>query len=510
MSNLLAAAGLAMLAFAAPVSNSHAANYSGQNTHFSESGFAPGGQTLTASAPTSATRYSIATASGAASVGSNANVIGNNDVVQQSTLNGTAVYTCNPGKATAQNETTIAAQGSTLVGGANDYRLYEPSENRYDGSGGFYLSSNGGKSWSSGFLPGLVRANATAPGPYESAGDPAVVAGPAGTFWYANLAFDRTDNANSVAVSRSTDGGKTWTTHYVVQTSAVQGTGLFNDKEWIAADPSDPSGNTAYVTWTRFQGSSSAIVISKTTDGGITWTAPQQVSTLYTQDQGSTVVVDAAGRVYVTFETFSGSHDSVAFAVSSNGGATFTTTLIAPIDDIPSPLPNATWRTDSFPALALGGSTLHVVWSNWNGTDADVVYMRSTDAGASWSKPVTIGGGAGDQFFPWIAAGGGKVYASWLSRSSGDSYTAAGVASSTSGATWTAPATLSSATSDASAGNLFGYPNCAADFIGDYSGITVDSAGVGHALWTDIRTDRYDPSTGGADQDPYTVTINAP
>src|SRR5579859_1583346 len=108
-----------------------------------------------------------------------------------------------------------------LSPGANDYRLYEPSENRYDSSGGVYRSTDGGTTWSAGFLPGLVRADTAAPGPYESAGDPAVVVGPKGTFWYSNIAFDRTDNANAVAASRSTNGGKTWTTHYVVQTPAV-------------------------------------------------------------------------------------------------------------------------------------------------------------------------------------------------------------------------------------------------------------------------------------------------
>src|SRR5579859_7202612 len=102
-------------------------------------------------------------AAGGVSVGSNIDVIGSNDVTQQAMINGVSVYTCNPGKNTAQNETTIAANGSVLVGGTNDYRLYEPSENRYDGSGGFYRSGDGGKSWSVGFLPGLVRANPTAP-----------------------------------------------------------------------------------------------------------------------------------------------------------------------------------------------------------------------------------------------------------------------------------------------------------------------------------------------------------
>jgi hypothetical protein len=149
-----------------------------------------------------------------------------------------------------------------------------------------------------------------------------------------------------------------------------------------------------------------------------------------------------------------------------------------------------------------------VVWSNWNGTDADVVYMRSANGGTTWSAPAAIGGGPGDQFFPWIAARHGTVYASWFNRASGDTYTIAGAASTTGGATWSAPATLSTATSDVPAGNEFSFPNCAPNFIGDYNGITVDSNGVGHALWTDIRTDQFDPPNN-ADQDPFTATLTA-
>jgi hypothetical protein len=176
------------------------------------------------------------------SVGANVDMIGSSDVVQQSVINGTNVFTCNPGKDTAQNETTIASQGSTLIGGANDCRLYEPSENRYDGSGGFYRSTNSGSTWHAGFLPGLVRANTGAPGPYESAGDPAVASGPNGTFWYANLAFNRSDAANSVAVSRSTNGGKTWLTHFVIQTSAQQGTVLSTTRSGWQPIRATPAG----------------------------------------------------------------------------------------------------------------------------------------------------------------------------------------------------------------------------------------------------------------------------
>src|SRR3989339_2123295 len=84
-------------------------------------------------------------------VSKNVNVIGKNDVMQKKKIDGITVYTCNPGKQTPQNETAIAVNpndANNLVAGANDYRLYEPSENRYDGGGGVYLSTDGGKQWS--------------------------------------------------------------------------------------------------------------------------------------------------------------------------------------------------------------------------------------------------------------------------------------------------------------------------------------------------------------------------
>lgn len=67
------------------------------------------------------------------------------------------------------------------------------------------------------------------------------------------------------------------------------------------------------------------------------------------------------------------------------------------------------------------------------------------------------------------------------------------------------PATVATATSNVTDGNLFGYPSCAASFIGDYTGLAVGSDGVAHPLWTDIRIGNDTSKT--ADQDPYTATL---
>jgi hypothetical protein len=453
--------------------------------------------------------------SGSLSVGLNVDIIGNSDVVQQATINNVDVYTCNPGMKTAQNETPLAVNPSdpnNLVAGANDYRLYEASENRYDGSGGFYRSSDGGQSWSTGFLPGLVRANTDAPGPYESAGDPSIAAGPNNTFWYANLAFNRSDDANAVAVSRSGDGGSTWATTFVLQTSAAGGATLFNDKEWVAADPNNP--NVAYVTWTQFHSSpggntiSSPIVVSKVTwnpgTGSFTSTPPVVISP-YRYNQGSVGQVDSSGKVHVVYEAYYRGHDVIAHTMYDPTSGKAESTAVTRDNDIPSPLPGATFRTNSFPAFAMDGSTLHVVWSNWNGSNADVVYIQSTDNGAHWSNPMTLAGGAGDKFFPWVSASNGKVFVSWMNRASGDTYVEQAKASANGGDSWTASTDVATATSTVTDGNYFGYPNCAASFIGDYTGIAVGSDGVAHPMWTDIRIGNDTKTT--ADQDPYTATL---
>jgi len=187
---------------------------------------------------------------------------------------------------TAQNETTIDVNPHNpwnLVAGTNDYRVFNTRESRNDGSGWAYTTFDGGRTWKNVQLPHLTfQTGATgALSDMDSAGDPAIAFGPHNTVYYANLVFSRLNDASGVVVSKSTDGGLTWGEPSIVHLDGVDSSGNPVDTP-IFNDKEwitvDPHSGTVYVTWTSFGPSDSPIQVSHSNDGGRTWSAPVAVN----------------------------------------------------------------------------------------------------------------------------------------------------------------------------------------------------------------------------------------
>jgi hypothetical protein len=456
------------------------------------------------------------------SVGANQNVIVGDVTNTFDHSNGPA---CFVGDQTPQNETTISMDPTTsqnLIGGANDYRYFVDSEQRYDGSAAAYVSHDGGATWSNEFMPGISE---EAGGTYQGVGDPAFAWDPSGDIvYYANIAFNRVANpdtghsafASAIAVSRSSDKGDSWETRYVIQDDDPS---VFHDKEWIAAGPD----GSVYVAWARFrfgprapfQYLESPIVISKSTDQGDTWSSPKVISAgPYTQF--ATPVVASDGTVYVSYELWNspagGAGGRAFVAKSTDGGATWTNHFVARINDLRSPLPGSAFRVASYPVLDVGDDgTLHVIWSNWQAGSGDIVYTRSTDGGETWRRPVKINQESvkSDQFFQWIDASGDFLHVGFVDRQySGDELLDHSVVVSTDGGdTWSQTQRVTSEPSRSDA-SLFG-SNCTGEFIGDYTGIVAEG-GTAHVLWMDGRpgTQPTSPSGDVDDQDAFHVTVS--
>jgi hypothetical protein len=332
-----------------------------------------------------------------------------------------------------QNETAIAVDPNNpnrVVAAANDYvaRTWAcdingtPCSALADGYSGTYFSNDGGQTWAGvssdpqnlgTLIPGVTRLTG---GQYDAGGDPALAFDSQGNVYYAGLGFNRTSAPNTVAVNKGTFDGSgqlTWgMPTFINQTTAPS---TINDKEWIAADwhASSAFRDRVYVSWTRFlfnpiKGSyvQSPIFFAFSSDGGQTFSAPQNISGNVLYDQGSRPIVAYDGTVYVIFEgaTRLSTLDSTYIVKSTDGGATFGKPVkVAELQDV-IPLENTAFRVNSFPAgAAAPNGDLYVAWStlmsNAGGLcptrtntncHSSTVYSKSTNGGATWTAPVPI------------------------------------------------------------------------------------------------------------------------
>lgn len=252
---------------------------------------------------------------------------------------------------------------------------------------GWATSTNGGTTWRHGYLPGTTGF-ATPPGPWDRFTDPSVAYDAEHDVWMINsLAMD--DNfgpeGDAIVVNRSTDGGLTWGQPVVVDDT--QG-GEFFDKNWITCDnwPGSPHFGNCYTQWDDF-GFGNQLEMARSTDGGLTWQP--------SQTPGSTViggvpVVQPNGNVVVPIDD--GFASTVESFVSTNGGVSYTgPSIIASISshDVAGNL-----RSLTLPSAAVDeAGRVYVVWQDCRfraGCSANDIVMSTSTNGTNWSAPVRI------------------------------------------------------------------------------------------------------------------------
>jgi hypothetical protein len=143
------------------------------------------------------------------------------------------------------------------------------------------VSFDGGNTWREVVIPGITLVSG---GPYQRAGDNWLSFAPNGDLYEITVAGNCTAanghlviKDNAVLVSKSTDGGLTWgdPISVIQDESSVR----FDDKDSITADPTN--SNFVYAVWERennFQtGNNSVTKFARSTDGGRTWEAPRDI-----------------------------------------------------------------------------------------------------------------------------------------------------------------------------------------------------------------------------------------
>lgn len=361
-----------------------------------------------------------------------------------------------------------------------------------------YASVDGGQTWANVKAP-LLGPNAT------QQSDPINIFRDDGVAYACYLGFKEggpSATDTGVYVTKSTDGGVTWTNTVLAVPEVIAGssTAYSTDKQWLAVDnnPASPYYHYMYLSWTEFGACGGCIHFVRSTDGGATWSdRSTQLSSATSNQQFSMPTVLWNGNVLVTWASGS----SIVYRISTDGGVTFRPQTVAgAMSQVPNSLPGANWRVSSIPVAAADRSTpanVVVTWNDYRNSRAngsDIYYIRSADGGQTWNAPARLNddpaGVVRQQVEPWVTASpNGTFHAIWYDEredaTSNIIFNIYYSQSTDGGATWSANTRISDATSDLNVGIPQGTGwNSAA---GDYINLSATNDRV-YAAWTDTRS----------------------
>jgi hypothetical protein len=271
-------------------------------------------------------------------------------------------------------------------------------------------SRDGGRAWRRVASPfGSCATGRPAGGDvYERVSDPWVSCGPTGTCYQSTLGVSQ-GGPSGVLISRSTDGGRSWSAAQPV--AASQRSDGFNDKESVTAHPTDP--NLVYVVWDRTISPGQAgtprrgsdppdqILLARSLDAGRTWEQPRVIARIAGTPLGNQIVVLPDGTLVNVFEVArpgeSGSNGSTQQAIRSmdQGGTWSAPITIAAVrgSQVRDPATRQDVRSgEGLPDVAVDrrNGLLIVAWADTrfsNGATTDIALSMSSDGGQSWSPP---------------------------------------------------------------------------------------------------------------------------
>ena len=284
------------------------------------------------------------------------------------------------------------AFGATIVSAFQVGRFFDGGSTDI----GFATSTDGGATWTRGFLPGITKFQGG--GRFDRASDPAVAFDARHHVWMiSSLALTDTNGVIGAAVltSRSSNGGLTWSTP-VTAASAPGGANL--DKNWIVCDNTSTSPFFGRC-YTQFDdnGAGNRIRISRSGDGGATWT----VVTTSATGLGGQPVVRPNGTVLVPYESNTGQIRSFR---SIDGGASWRATVL--VSTIQAHTVAGGLRSSPLPSAEIDAAgTAYVIWQDCRFRSGcasnDIVLSRSTSE-TTWGAVSRVTADAGDHFIPGI------------------------------------------------------------------------------------------------------------
>ena len=388
---------------------------------------------------------------------------------------------------------------------------------RPDYSAGVHITNDGGTNWRD--VPLTIPAGVSG-----KLFAPAAAYDARGTLYVSYVILSGSGNdPDSYWVARSGDGGLSFE-----EPAKIAGPFTYQTSLAVA-----PRSGRLYASWLQsnleattcllcFAQTGLPIVVSRSDDGGRTWSPPVQVSDAGRMRVGAPALsVDPEGNPAVLYmdygedrwdwQNLPGNYEGTFSLVSTRSGdrgrswepGRVVDAAIVPTGRFLVYLPVAPGFT-----IASNGD-MYAVWADARAGDADILLRRSTDEGRSWSEPVQVNrGAAGDgvpQDMPSVGvAPGGRVDVVYYDRTIDPRGSGADVllsSSSNSGRSFSKAFRLSDSPSNRRIGPEGSPHSQEADF-GSRTSVASLAGGV-IAAWTDTRNGTLE----GGKQDIFTAQV---
>ena len=270
-------------------------------------------------------------------------------------------------------------------------------------SGGSF-STDGGTTFTR-----LTKANGQSP--FDNTfGDPVILYNKSSGTWF-TVWLDGACGGQGLGGYKSTTPGDpdSWT-HFCAHNNGS------DDREsgWVDNNPSSPFFGRMYISWNDFNvfncgNNLGCLFATSSSDNGVTWSTPVQVSPNGTEARDEQITGDMSGNgnLYIAGMDEGGGgfphNDTNRIFKSTDGGSTWANTFTG----TPFPGPGVTsvgyfacmfndfggyWRHEGWGEPAAFNDVVHLVYSQQGapGDPGDVYYIRSTDGGVTFAAPLKL------------------------------------------------------------------------------------------------------------------------
>src|SRR6266513_1065408 len=358
--------------------------------------------------------------------------------------------------------------------------------------GGYGYTTDAGLHWT---FPGVLENNV-----FRS--DPVTNSDEAGTFFYLSLLQTLCEN-----MYRSTNGGQSWTE---LQPDGLAGGG---DKAWFTLDTTNgPGHGFQYQSNDGADCSGNGVQFQRSTDGGVTWQPPIDIPN---EPTTGTLDVDTNGNLFIGGEGFSPFY-CVRSSDAQFGSQTPTFDQITQVDmggfigGFGGINPDGLWGQCFLAIDRSGGATNNNIYmlasvSPPGQSTTEVMFVRSTDGGLTFSAPLRINDDTNHQskwhwFGTFSVAPNARLDTVWYDTRNAANNRDSQLFYSNStdaGVTWSANVAVSNSFDPSQ-----GYPN--QDKIGDYITIVSDETG-GNVAYS--ATFNFNPNNGQHEEDVFYVRV---